>query len=72
MAFNKRHNLNNLDECVQNMSLNIGTGKLHAKNPSEKWSWLGEKSLRTFYAIAVFYVIILVLCFHFSTIILYF
>ena len=36
MAYNKWHNVNNLDECVKNMSLNIGAGKLHEKNPSEK------------------------------------
>ena len=30
------NNLNNLDECVQNMPLNVRTGKLHVKNPSEK------------------------------------
>ena len=36
------------------MSLNIGTGKLHVKNPSEKWGGLGGKSLRTFYAVIVF------------------
>ena len=48
MSFNKWHNLSNLDECVQNMALNIGAGKLHVKNPSEKWGWLGGKSFRTF------------------------
>ena len=60
MAYNKWHNLNNLDECVQNMSLNIGTGKLHVKNPSEKWGGLGGKSLRTFYGIVVFSVVVFV------------
>ena len=35
----------------ENISLNIGTGKLHVQNPSEKWGGLGEKSLRTFYAV---------------------
>ena len=42
------------------MSLNIETGKLHAKNPSEKWGGLGGKSLRTFYAIVVFSVVVFV------------
>ena len=60
MAYNKWHNLNNLDECVQNMSLNNGKGKLHVKNPSEKWGGLEVKSLRTFYAIVVFYVVLFV------------
>ena len=50
------------------MSLNIGTGKLHVKNPSEKWGGLGWKSLNTFYAAAVFFVV--VLCFLFLTLIL--
>ena len=49
------------------MSLNNGTGKLHVKNPSEKWGVLGVKSLRTFYAVVVFYVVVFVLCFRFST-----
>ena len=39
------------------MSLNIGTGKLQVKNPSEKWVGLGGKSLRTFYGIVVFSVV---------------
>ena len=47
------------------MSLNIGTGKLHVKNPSEKWGGLVGKFLRTFYAIVVFSVVVFVLCFHF-------
>ena len=55
-----------LDECVQNMSLNIGTSKLHVKNPSEKCDGLGGKSLRTFYAVVVF-VVVFVLCFRFLT-----
>ena len=29
-------NLNKQDESVQNMSLTVGTGKMHVKNPSEK------------------------------------
>ena len=37
MAYNKWHNVNNLDECVQNKSLNVGTGKLNVKNLLEKW-----------------------------------
>ena len=45
---------------MQNMSLNIGTGKLHVKNPSEKWGGLGGKSLRTFYGIVVFSVVVFV------------
>ena len=45
---------------MQNMSLNIGTGKVHVKNPSEKWGGLGDKSLRTFYAIVVFSVVVFV------------
>ena len=45
--------------------LNIGTGKLHVKNLSEKWGGMGAKSLRTFYAVVVF-----VLCFRFLTLIL--
>ena len=40
--------------CVQNVPSNIGTGKLHVKNPSEKLGWLGGKSLRTFYGVVVF------------------
>ena len=48
---------------MQNMSLNIGTGKVHVKNPSEKWGGLGDKSLRTFYAIVVFSVVVFVFCF---------
>ena len=36
MAYSKWHNLNNLDECVQNLSLKVGAGKLNVKNPSEK------------------------------------
>ena len=43
------------------MSLNMGTGKLHVKNPKEKWGGLGGKSLRTFYAVIVFSVS----CFYF-------
>ena len=54
MAYNKWHNLNNLDECVQKMSLNVGTGKLHVKNSLQKWGGLGGKSLKTFYAVVVF------------------
>ena len=45
------------------MSLNIGTGKLHVKNPSGKWVGLGGKSLRTFYAIVVFSVVVVVFFF---------
>ena len=52
------------------MSLNIGTGKLHVKNPSEKWGGMGAKSLRTFYAVVVFSVVVFVLCFRFLTLIL--
>ena len=47
------------------MSLNIGTGKLNVKNPSEKWGGLVGKFLRTFYAIVVFSVAVFVLCSHF-------
>ena len=47
---------------MQNMSLNIGTGKLHVKNPSEKWGRLVGKFLRTFYDIVVFSVVVFVLC----------
>ena len=47
------------------MSLNVGTGKAHVKDPSEKWGGLGGKSLRTFYA-----VVVSVLCFRFLTLIL--
>ena len=54
MAYNKWHNLNNLDKCVQNMSLNVGTGKLNVKNSSEIWDGMRGKSLRTFYAVVVF------------------
>ena len=32
MAYDKWHNLNNQDECVQNKYLNVETGKLHVKN----------------------------------------
>ena len=67
MAYNEWHNLNNLDECVQSMSLNVGTGKLHAKIPSEKWV---GKSLTTFYAVVVFVAVVFVLCFRFLTLIL--
>ena len=56
--------------CMQNMSLNIGTGKLHVKHLSEKWGGLGGKSLRTFYAVVVFSVVVFVLCFRFLTLIL--
>ena len=70
MAYNKWHNLNRIDECVQNLSLNIGTGKLHVKNPLEKWGGLGGKSFRTFYAIVVFSLDVFVLCLHFLTLIL--
>ena len=52
------------------MSLNIGTGKLHVKNPSEKWGGLGGKSLRTLYAVVVFSFAGFVLCFRFLTLIL--
>ena len=52
------------------MSLNIGTGKLRVKNRSEKWGGLVEKSLRTFYAVVVFSVVVFVLCFRFLTLIL--
>ena len=45
MAYDKCHNLNNLDECVQNKFLNVGTGKLHVKNNMEKWGGLEVKSL---------------------------
>ena len=69
MAYKIWQNLNNLDECVQNMSLN-GTGKLHIKNPSEKWGGLGGKPLRTFYAVVVFVVVAFVLCFRFLTLML--
>ena len=55
---------------MQNMSLNIGTGKLHIKHLSEKWGGLGGKSLRTFYAVVVFSVVVFVLCFRFLTLIL--
>ena len=41
------------------MSLNVGTGKLHVNNPSEKWGELGGKSLRTFYAVVVSAVVFL-------------
>ena len=51
------------------MSLNVGTGKLQVKNPSEKWGGLGGKSLRTFYAVVVFFVVVFVLCFCFLTLI---
>ena len=47
------------------MSLNIGTGKLHVKIPSDKWDGLIGKLLRTFYAIVVFSVVAFVLCSHF-------
>ena len=50
---------------MQNMSLNIGTGKLHVKSPSENWGGLVGKSLRIFYAIVVFSVVAFVLCSHF-------
>ena len=70
MVYNKWHSLNNLDECVQNMSLNVDTGKLHVKDPSEKWGGLGGKYLRTFYAVVVFVVVIFVLCYRFLTLIL--
>ena len=40
------------------MSLNIGTGKLHVKNPSEKCGGLGGKSLWTFYAVVGFSVVV--------------
>ena len=56
--------------CMQNMSLNIGTGKLHVKHLSEKWGGLGGKSLRTFYAVVVFSVVVFILCFRFLTLIL--
>ena len=39
---------------MQNMPSNIGTGKPHVKNPSQKWGGLGGKSLRTFYAAILF------------------
>ena len=50
---------------MQNMSVNIGTGKMNVKNPSEKCAGLGGKSLRTFYAVVVFSVVVFVLCFRF-------
>ena len=50
---------------MQNISLNIGTGKLHVKIPSEKWGGLAGKFLRTFYAIVVFSVVFFVLSSHF-------
>ena len=52
------------------MSLNADTGKLHVKDPSEKWGGLGGKFLRTFYAVVVFVVVIFVLCYRFLTLIL--
>ena len=55
---------------MQNMSLNVGTGKAHVKDSSEKRGGLGGKSLRTFYAVVVFVVVVVVLCFRFSTLIL--
>ena len=51
---------------MQNMSLNVGTGKAHVKDSSEKRGGLGGKSLRTFYAVVVF-VVVFVLCFRFLT-----
>ena len=54
---------------MQNMSLNVGTGKAHVKDSSEKRGGLGGKSLRTFYAVVVF-VVVFVLCFRFLTLIL--
>ena len=47
------------------MSLNVGAGKLHVKSPSEEWGGLGGKSLTTFYAFVVFFVIVFILCFCF-------
>ena len=43
MAYNKSHNLNNLDKCVQNMSLNVGTGKLYEKiHQKNEVGWEGN------------------------------
>ena len=36
---------------------------MHVKNPLEKWGGLGGKSLRTFYAVIVFVVVVFALCF---------
>ena len=44
------------------MSLNVGTGKLNVKIPSEKWV---RKSLRTFYAVVVIFFVVF-FCFMFS------
>ena len=52
------------------MSLNVDTGKLYVKDPSEKWGGLRGKFLRTFYAVVVFVVVIFVLCYRFLTLIL--
>ena len=35
IAYDKWHNPNNLDECVENNFLNVGTGKLHLKHHLE-------------------------------------
>ena len=53
------------------MSLKVGTGKLHVKNPLEKSVGLREKSLRTFYVVVVFFVVVFALCFNFLTLILF-
>ena len=52
------------------MSLNIGAGKVHVKKASEKCGGLRGKSLRTFYAVVMFSVVIFVLYFRFLTLIL--
>ena len=52
------------------MSLNVGTGKLHVKNPLEKWGGLRGKCLRTFDVVVVFFVVVCALCFNFLTLIL--
>ena len=52
------------------MPINVGTGKLRVKDPSEKWGGFEGTSLRTFYTVVVFVALVFVSCFRFLTLIL--
>ena len=45
--------------AIHVLSLNIGTGKWHAKNPSEKWRGLGGNFFRIFYLLLCFVLLFL-------------
>ena len=69
IAFNNKwHNLNNLDECVQNKFLNVETAKLHVKNLLEKWVGLGARYLKILLLFSSF----MFVCLFFSLLFCYF